>query len=713
MRIPRRAVVAGYTSILSDRMLNDLRFQYAFAAYEIAPPGQLIWTDVGEYPVERIGPQRVARRLTFPSLVYGGNYEALGPEKRFQIRDTFSYHAPDWLGAHDLKVGGDFSHIPFADDSQVNINGTYQFGADQAFDPNDPASIANLRGPILFTMTTPANYVPMPSQYLGLFVQDDWRPTPTLTINVGLRYDLQIGAFNTDVRPDRFRIPIPLIDASTRGDNDNFGPRAGFAWDVNHTGATVVRGGYGRYFDNIRLLQNQYEKLNMLRYDIRISNPSYPDPFLGRDPLQFASTAPPNIQLLANDFRSPSSDQTNLGVTRQLTSDLAVHVDGVYSRVTGDRKPVNVNLPVNGVQPYPQFGRIDVDQSISKSSYRALYVRLDRRPTRYQYLVSYSHAPPEFPEDARVLRMLRLALVGELDVDSRQDPAHASGLADRAVDSREAERPSVGRGDQGRARILQRGRQQVVRASVRVGVGAPPASGAERVERSRREEEGRSPHAADEPVPRADAGLSEDARRADAHRDHANTAYALKLLLEHARLTNYTALADMVVERGRKFYGADYGCAPNVELSGSDFFSPCLVEAAFVGEIMQPSEFAAWLDRFIPAPDTPAFKSLLTVNMEMPGTAEDLKRADMLGAKAHLVGLGVSRARAFEDIAGSLPPADPRVAIYRDAATKLAQISITSMYDASYEGTHWIATYIVDYLISQQRRVTTTTQPQP
>ena len=90
--------------------------------------------------------------------------------------------------------------------------------------------------------------------------------------------------------------------------------------------------------------------------------------------------------------------------------------------------------------------------------------------------------------------------------------------------------------------------------------------------------------------------------------------------------------------------------------------------------------------------------------MEMPGTAEELKKADMLGAKAHLVGLGVSRARAFEDIADTLPPSDPRVAIYRRAGASLAQISITSMYDASYEGTHWIATYIVDYLMSQQRR---------
>ncbi|HEY2150782.1 MAG TPA: DUF2891 family protein [Vicinamibacterales bacterium] len=183
---------------------------------------------------------------------------------------------------------------------------------------------------------------------------------------------------------------------------------------------------------------------------------------------------------------------------------------------------------------------------------------------------------------------------------------------------------------------------------------------------------------------------------------HANTAYALKLLHEYGTLNHNQALTDLVVERGRKFFGSDFGCAPNVELSGSDFFSPCLVESALMGAIMPPAEFATWLDHFMPAPDTPAFRSLLTVNMEMPGTPEELKKADMLGAKAHLVGLGVSRARAFEDIANTLPPSDARVSTYRQAGAALAQVSITSMYDASYEGTHWIATYIVDYLVSQR-----------
>ncbi|HYU80373.1 MAG TPA: DUF2891 family protein, partial [Vicinamibacterales bacterium] len=178
---------------------------------------------------------------------------------------------------------------------------------------------------------------------------------------------------------------------------------------------------------------------------------------------------------------------------------------------------------------------------------------------------------------------------------------------------------------------------------------------------------------------------------------------ALKLLNEYARAVGDKELEAAVTERARKFFANDYGCAPNVEVSGSDFFSPCLVEAAIMGDITPPAPFASWLDKFMPAPSTPAFQSLTIVNMEMPGTAEELKKADMLGAKAHLVGLGVSRARAMEDIAAALPDSDPRVAIYHKAATSLANISIKAMYDASYEGTHWIATYIVDYLVSGQR----------
>jgi outer membrane receptor protein involved in Fe transport len=391
MEIPRRAIVVGHTWFVTPGMLNEFVFQFAKAAYQIAPAGKTIYKVVGDYPPERL--ERIERRYQFPSLTYGGNYEALGPEDRWQIKNALTWHLPDARGSHDLKVGFDFSHVPFADDSQVNLNGTYQFGSDQFFDPNDPASVASLQNPILFTMTYPPAFTRVPTQHLSFFVQDDWKPLDRLTINAGLRYDRQFGSFNEDIDPAMFRIPIPFIDPASRGDKNNLGPRFGFAYDVGGTGTTAIRGGYGLYYDNIRTLQNFGEWRNLERYDIRITNPPYPDPFLGRDPLSFASTAPANITILSNDFINPYSHQMNLGFSRQIAGNLALHVDAVYTKVQGDRQTRNINLadPVTGVRPLPQWARIDEERSTSESKYRALYLRMNRSfADRYQFLVSYS-----------------------------------------------------------------------------------------------------------------------------------------------------------------------------------------------------------------------------------------------------------------------------------------------------------------------------------
>lgn len=180
---------------------------------------------------------------------------------------------------------------------------------------------------------------------------------------------------------------------------------------------------------------------------------------------------------------------------------------------------------------------------------------------------------------------------------------------------------------------------------------------------------------------------------------HQNSANALRLLIEYARATKEEALEKAAIERARQFYLADFGCAPNVEVSGSDFFSPCLTEAALMAEILPRSEFAKWLDGFLPKVDGSAFKAVETV-VQMAESVEELKKSDMEGAKAHLLGLAVSRAKMLEVIAGALPAGDPRIPRYRAMATTLARTSVNGMYEAGYAGTHWIATYILDYLIS-------------
>lgn len=180
---------------------------------------------------------------------------------------------------------------------------------------------------------------------------------------------------------------------------------------------------------------------------------------------------------------------------------------------------------------------------------------------------------------------------------------------------------------------------------------------------------------------------------------HANTAFTLQLLLEYARLTGESALEQAVVERSRHFFGSDRGCAPNLEVSGSDFFSPCLLEAALMGQVLPSSDFRSWLSAFLPPPDSPGFEALRSV-VDMKGANAELEKADLMGAKAHLIGLAISRAKSLEQIATALPPSDARVPEFRRIAAQQARWGMGAMYDADYVGTHWIGTYLVDYLLS-------------
>jgi outer membrane receptor protein involved in Fe transport len=393
--IPRRAVVAGHTWVLSPRLLNDFRFQYAYSMYQIAPAGTTIFTKVGDYNSSRINPQRIQRVFNFPSLQYGGNFDELGPEQRWQVKNEYTVNVGDWHGSHDVKLGADFSSIPFKDDSPGNLNGTYTFGSDQFFNPSDPASLAGLTNAILYTQQDIPVNDSVPTKHFAWFVQDDWKPRSNLSVSLGLRYDAQYGSFNEDLDPSKFPRKLPYVDPGQRGDRNNFGPRIGLVYDVADNGRSVVRGGYGVYYDNIRTLINFAEYRNLRARTININNPPYPDPFLGQDPLKFISAAPPNITILANDFRNPMGQQFNGGITQQIRGDYAISVDGVYTRVDGDRKIRDLNLrnPVTLVRPDPTWGRIDQWQSVSKSRYKAMYVRFDKRMSRrHQFLVSYTLA---------------------------------------------------------------------------------------------------------------------------------------------------------------------------------------------------------------------------------------------------------------------------------------------------------------------------------
>ncbi|HYU78722.1 MAG TPA: carboxypeptidase regulatory-like domain-containing protein, partial [Vicinamibacterales bacterium] len=389
--IPRRSMVAGHTWVRGTRHLNDFRFQYAYAAFYGYPGSTASWSQTGQFPDERL--KRSTRQYRFPSVSYGNNYDYISPEKRWGLRDTYSINS----SRHDVKIGGEFDYMPYVSEDALNLaatGGTYTFTVDQPFDPSNPATIAALTGASNFSATSDPTTVSHPTKYYVAFLQDDWRVAPTVTVNLGLRYERLYGNANEDLDPNAFPVPLPYVEVSRRGDKNNFGPRTGVAWDIQGDGSTVVRGAYGLYYGHIRLLGTLPEFTNFKTFTLTINNPGYPDPFGGRNPREFVASSPtPNINVVANDMVQPLSHQVSLGLSRKLTSVFALHVDAVYNRTKGDYKQLDINAqdPVTRLRPLTQFGRITQIRPDTDLRYKAIYTKLEKRFSRNnQFMVSYT-----------------------------------------------------------------------------------------------------------------------------------------------------------------------------------------------------------------------------------------------------------------------------------------------------------------------------------
>lgn len=384
---PRHAAVFGHTWTIRPNLVNEARFQYAFASYQLRPPTTPNFTDLGVFSTQRLGYLQAV--YSFPSFSYGQGYAELGKETRYEYKDDLT-----WLkGKHSVKMGFDVSRIPFGDDQSTNIKGTWSFATDQVFNPKDPTSIANLKNPTQYTAAIPQQYTSVPITQIGVYIQDDWRVFKSLTLNFGLRWDKEIGSYNEALNPSSFAKPIPFLgDPSQRGQDFNFGPRFGFAWNVGGTDRNVIRGGAGIYYNNIQTLLNFPENRNLSQCSVLIRNPTYPDPFGGLSPTAFCSTAAPTVTVLDKHFQMPYSEQFTLGYARQLTRDMSIQVDGVYMHTLHDWRNFDQNYPnAAGVRPLTAWARILDHESISQSKYRGMYVRFDKRwAQRYQFLVSYT-----------------------------------------------------------------------------------------------------------------------------------------------------------------------------------------------------------------------------------------------------------------------------------------------------------------------------------
>ncbi|MEM7458506.1 MAG: DUF2891 domain-containing protein [Pseudomonadota bacterium] len=165
---------------------------------------------------------------------------------------------------------------------------------------------------------------------------------------------------------------------------------------------------------------------------------------------------------------------------------------------------------------------------------------------------------------------------------------------------------------------------------------------------------------------------------------HNQTAFAFGLMLDYARTVGNAEFEQELVAKILHFHLEDVDCPLAYEPSGEDFLSPCLMEADLMRRVLSETEFATWLDAFLPQ-----IPSDGDANWLDPGIVLDASD----GKLVHLDGVNLSRAWALEGIASALPNGDPRV----DALIASAQVhrnaGIAAVSDEHYSGSHWLASF--------------------
>lgn len=174
--------------------------------------------------------------------------------------------------------------------------------------------------------------------------------------------------------------------------------------------------------------------------------------------------------------------------------------------------------------------------------------------------------------------------------------------------------------------------------------------------------------------------------------EHDQTAFALGLMLDYARLTHNDAFAKLATDSAKKFFLADKNCPLAYEPSGEDFLSPCLGEADVMRRVLEPNAFAKWLSTFLPQIPTTTGTDWLPVTVSPDPSDPKL---------AHLDGLNLSRAWMLEGIISGLPSNDSRRPALLATAETHKRAGLASVTGEHYEGGHWLGSFAV-YLTTRR-----------
>jgi hypothetical protein len=358
-----QAVAFSNTMTLSERTVNETRAQFAHG-------------DLNAPPTDPIGPSVSISGVASFGTLSGSPTRRVN--KMYQVVDNLSHQA----GAHALRVGVD---ILYNDDTITyprSVRGAYGFSSLTNF----LAGTYNNAG---FTQTFGATVASQTNPNVGIYGQEEWKVGPSLTLNAGLRYDLQ---FLETIKTDR----------------NNVSPRVGFAWTPTASRRTVVRGSAGVFFDRVplRALANALlsagnttdldglRQISISLSPTQAGAPAFPNILPAPVPLVTLV----NFTTMDRNIQNAYSRQGSAEVEQQLGAHTTISVGYQYMRGLNLIISVNQNVPScvaagtnNGCRPNPAYANNSQYSSAADSTYHGMHVSFVQRPTKWgSYRVTYT-----------------------------------------------------------------------------------------------------------------------------------------------------------------------------------------------------------------------------------------------------------------------------------------------------------------------------------
>lgn len=388
-------VVGTAMHILAARVVNELR-----AAFNDTSPGT-------ECNFARRNPPGTWFERRYPAARFGCSEFGRRAIGELQMIDNVSWTS----GRHEFKAGIDISRARSSGD--LRRSGLYRFATDIPFDINNPASF-----PVFFGIFIGQPVWDYAWWSWGGFVQDSWRLRPDLTLNLGVRYDVDgsYTALNPMIRTDRGLTRLAR-------DVNNVGPRAGLAWlPFGNDGRMLVRGGAGLYYDqnhaNVATLLLQNNILVERQVTISVNepglNPFWPDVAGARRFLAegLARNSIPDLGALRTvsgatnldeSLQVPATVQASVGVAGDFGRGLNASGDLVYSRGIDQYIIRDVNIDRAAALDAGRIVRLNPNYSFLNSygnegyfAYRALQLQASFAPSpRHLAKLAYTLAKNE------------------------------------------------------------------------------------------------------------------------------------------------------------------------------------------------------------------------------------------------------------------------------------------------------------------------------